>query len=466
MVFSSITFLFYFLPVTLFLYFVVPKRFKNPVLLAASLVFYAWGEKWLVLLLLLSVAIGYAAGMLMDRWRGKAAARAVFVISTVLLLGFLVYYKYTDFFIANFNAVTGLDVRLLGIALPIGISFYTFQILSYTIDVYRGNVPVQRNPFRLATYVTLFPQLIAGPIVRYSTVAEQLAERTHTLEKAAYGVSRFIAGLGKKILLANQLGEICSRFKETADGSVLYCWIYAIVFTLQIYFDFSAYSDMAIGLGKLFGFDFPENFNYPLTAASVSDFWRRWHMTLSSWFRDYVYIPMGGNRVPAARLVLNIMVVWLLTGFWHGASWNFIIWGVLYGLLLLAERFLFKGRIEKLHVVNHIYVILTVVLGFVLFDAASLPEAGRVIGGMFGFCDLPAVSQEGLYVLRSGAVLICLSILGATPLPKRLYEKLSMTKAGGAILAVAKPVALGALLLLCTAYLVDGSYNPFLYFRF
>ena len=335
MLFSSIPFLYYFLPCVIVLYLIAPKKLKNTVLLLASLFFYWWGEPKYVVLMVLNIAFGYVCGLLIGKFRGKAISKLFLALSVIVSVGILGYFKYADFMIANFNVVTGLSVPLLKIALPIGISFYTFQLLSYTIDVYRGDVPSQKNPITLAAYVALFPQLIAGPIVRYSDVAAQLSERKHSLEYISAGIRRFIIGLAKKVLIANAMGELCEIFKASGDKSVLFYWLYAIAFCVHVYFDFSGYSDMAIGLGKLFGFDFMENFNYPFISKSLSEFWRRWHISLGSWFRDYVYIPMGGNRVGKYRLILNLMVVWMLTGLWHGAAWNFVIWGLYFGVLLM-----------------------------------------------------------------------------------------------------------------------------------
>lgn len=466
MLFSSIPFLFYFLPVVLILYCIAPKKVKNLVLLLASIFFYAWGEPKYVVLMGVSILCGYVFGLLIERNRENRWAKVFLIASVVVCVSFLAYFKYMDFFLANFNAVTGLHVPLLKIALPIGISFYTFQILSYTVDVYRGTVPAQRNFIHLATYVSLFPQLIAGPIVRYKDVAEQLEERSHTWDKTALGVRRFTLGLAKKILIANALGELCSMFRASNDKSVLFYWLYAVAFSLHIYFDFSGYSDMAIGLGKLFGFDFMENFNYPYISASVTEFWRRWHISLSSWFRDYVYIPLGGNRVSRGKWFRNIFVVWLLTGFWHGAAWNFIVWGLYFALLLVVEKLWLGQWLAHHKGLGHVYVILLVMISFVIFNAADLGEAGHDIAAMFGAGDLPLISREFVYDLRSYAVLLVLALVGATPLPKRLVERWKKNETGNLALCALEPVVLAVLLLTMTAYLVDGSFNPFLYFRF
>lgn len=466
MLFSSIPFLYYFLPCVLILYFVVPKCLKNTVLLLSSLVFYAWGEPKYVLLMAVSITLGYVFGLLIEIWRGTKLSKLFLILSIVTSLGLLGYFKYADFFIANFNAATGLSVPLLKIALPIGISFYTFQILSYTVDVYRGEVKAQRNYISLAAYVALFPQLIAGPIVRYSDIAAQLESRTHSFSNVALGTRRFILGLAKKVLIANALGELCDIFKESNDKSVLFFWLYAIAFTLHIYFDFSGYSDMAIGLGKIFGFDFLENFDYPYISGSITEFWRRWHMSLGSWFRDYVYIPLGGNRVSKARWFLNIFIVWMLTGFWHGAAWNFIVWGLFFAILLIIEKLWLLKPLKKSKVLNHIYVMFFVIISFVIFNAADMKEAFSYIGGMFGAGGIPFISEEWLYYLRSYGVVLIVAIIGATPLVKKLILSVKKKSTGEKIMNIAEPIMLVALLLVITAYLVDGSFNPFLYFRF
>lgn len=467
MLFSSIPFLFYFLPCVLILYLIAPKCLKNTVLLLSSLVFYAWGEPRYVIWMLLAITLGYIFGLLIERFKEKKRISKLFMILSVASsLAMLGYFKYVDFFIGNFNAITGLSIPLLKIALPIGISFYTFQILSYTVDVYRGNVAAQKNPIDLAAYVALFPQLIAGPIVRYSDVAEQLKSRTHTLEKTVLGARRFMIGLGKKILIANILGELCDTFRASDDKSVLFFWLYAVAYSLHIYFDFSGYSDMAIGLGKLFGFDFLENFNYPYISASITEFWRRWHMSLGSWFRDYVYIPLGGNRVSRMRHLFNIFVVWMLTGFWHGAAWNFIVWGLFFAVLLMVEKLWLLKYLKKSRVLSHIYVVVLIIISFVIFDASSMGQAFSYIGSMFGAGGYPLVSTEFLYYLRSYGVVLILGIIGATPLPQKLWNRIAATGIGSNIMTFAEPIALSALLLCCSAYLVDGSYNPFLYFRF
>ena len=466
MLFSSVPFLYYFLPATLLLYLIAPRCLKNTVLLLVSLVFYAWGEPRYIVVMLASVALGYVFGLLIERFRGKRAAKVFLTLSVASSLAFLVYFKYADFFITNWNAVTGFAVPLLEIALPIGISFYTFQILSYTVDVYRGEASAQKNPINLAAYITLFPQLIAGPIVRYSDVDRQLGERTHTLDKTALGIRRFILGLAKKILIADALAAFCSDFSVSGEKSVLFFWLYAIAFSLQIYFDFSGYSDMAIGLGKIFGFDFLENFNYPFISGSITEFWRRWHMSLGSWFRDYVYIPLGGNRVSKARGLFNIFVVWMLTGFWHGASWNFIFWGLFFAVCLLAEKLWLLPHLKKAKVWNHFYVLILVLFSFVLFASEDMETLLFNVKGMIGLGGVPTVTAATLYYLRSYAVIFAIAIVGSTPLVKKALGAIRDRRIGERVVNVAEPLALTALLLVMTGYLVDGSFSPFLYFRF
>ena len=462
MIFSSIPFLYYFLPVVLLVYGLTPRKGKNAVLLLFSLVFYGWGEPKYLAVMLVCTALGYGFGLALGRAGRPGVRKALLAASVLSSLSFLVYFKYADFFLSNFNALTGASLPLLQMTLPVGISFYTFQILSYTVDVYRGEAQVQKNPIDLACYVTMFPQLIAGPIVRYTDVAEQLKQRGRgDFQK---GASRFLVGLGKKILFANLLGEVCAAWRGTQDGSVLFSWLYAVSYTLHIYFDFSGYSDMAIGLGALLGFRFPENFNYPYIAASVTEFWRRWHMTLSRWFRDYVYIPLGGNRKGMGKQLRNILIVWLLTGFWHGAAWNFLCWGLYFAALLILEKLVLLRFLEKHRIFGHVCLLLAVVFGFVLFDAATLSGAWDCIRGMLGLEGLPIASAEGAYLLKSNALLLILAALGATPLPKHIAKVLEARCPKAA--ALLHPAALCVLLLICTAYLVDGSYNPFLYFRF
>ncbi|SHO43251.1 MBOAT family O-acyltransferase [Anaerocolumna xylanovorans] len=467
MLFSSITFLYYFLPVVLLLYFLMPFRYKNMVLLIASLIFYAWGEPVYCILMLLSILQGYFIGLRIEGTADSRKAKVLMASSIVISLSILGFFKYFDFFIANVNKVTHLSLPFLRIALPMGISFYTFHIMSYTIDVYRGKVKAEKDILAFMTYAMLFPQLVAGPIVRYADIAKQLHEREHSLSQCYLGSRRFVAGLAKKVLLANSFGVLCTKFQDSSDKSVLFYWIYAIAYTLQIYYDFSGYSDMAIGLGKIFGFQFIENFNYPYISKSITEFWRRWHISLSSWFRDYVYIPLGGNRVSKFKHIRNILIVWMLTGFWHGAAWNFILWGLYFAILLILEKYCFPKWTEKGNaVLSHIYVMVLVIISFVLFNADSLSQAGSDIGSMFGLSDIPFVSTQALYYLSSYGVLLLVGITGSTPLFKVLYEKFAEKGKGAFLFVILEPVVLCSLLLVITGYLVDGSFNPFLYFRF
>ena len=461
MLFSSVTFLYYFLPAVLILYFLVPRFLKNAVLLISSLVFYGWGEPKLLGLMIFTILMFYFCGLMIGRSQSQKAKKLWLTVSIVISIGLLGLFKYADFFIDSFNAVTGLSVPLLRLALPVGISFYTFQSLSYTIDVYRGNVPAQRNPISFGAYVALFPQLIAGPIVRYVDVARELNERQHSWEDFCLGLRRFLVGLGKKILIADNFALLMKLFRESEGKSVLFYWLYAVAFMLNIYFDFSGYSDMAIGLGRIFGFKFIENFNYPYLSKSVTEFWRRWHMSLGSWFRDYIYIPMGGNRVSKSRWVFNILTVWMLTGLWHGAAWNFVLWGLLFGILLMIEKWV--PAIQKLPVwLRHGYVLLIVCLSFVLFNADSLSQALSDMGGMFGFAGVPLVNGESLYYLRSYAPLFLMGIVGATPIVRDTARKVAEKPWG----AIPEVLLMALLLIVCSAYLVDGSFSPFLYFRF
>lgn len=466
MLFSSIPFLYYFLPIVMLVYFAVPKCVKNGVLLAASLIFYAWGEPKYVVLMIISIVVGYAFGILLGACSAAGIRKLLLVCSVLIHVGLLGYFKYADFFIENWNGLTDSSVPLLKLALPIGISFYTFQILSYVVDVYRGEVPPQKNIVKLAAYVAMFPQLIAGPIVRYQDIAKELDKRTHSFENFALGSRRFVFGLAKKILIANTLGELCNIFKSSDEKAVLFYWLYAVAFSLHIYFDFSGYSDMAIGLGRIFGFTFPENFNYPFISRSITEFWRRWHMSLGSWFRDYVYIPMGGNRVSRGRWLFNIFVVWLLTGFWHGAAWTFLAWGLFFAVFLIAEKMWLLKALEKAKGWNHVYVILLVLISFVIFNATDMKEAFSYIGGMFGAGGIPFTSPEFVYYLKSYGLTLLIALTGATPFAKRMVEKFAKTETMRNIENLIEPVALVILLLITTAYLVDGSFNPFLYFRF
>ena len=467
MLFSSIPFLYYFLPLVLAVYFLTPRAGKNAVLFLSSLLFYAWGEPKFCIFMLLSILQGYVFGRLIEKNRRRTKRSKLFLTASVCLsLGLLGYCKYADFFISGLNAVTGTSIKLLHVALPIGISFYTFQILSYVVDVYRGSVPAQKSFLKLGTYIAMFPQLIAGPIVRYAEIAPQLDSRQTTLEDVSSGACRFVIGLSKKVLLANVLYELITAFQQSRDLSVLYFWLYAVSFALQLYFDFSGYSDMAIGLGRIFGFRFSENFNYPYISASVTEFWRRWHISLGSWFRDYVYIPLGGNRVSKAKWLRNILVVWMLTGLWHGASWNFVLWGLGFAVLLVAEKLVYGRLLQRTHVLKHVYTLLLVTLSFVLFNADSVSEAFSQLGAMFGAGGLPLVSTEGVYYLKSYAGTFLFAAIGATPLVSNAISRFGKTRFGAQALTVLQPLVMLALLAACTAFLVDGSFNPFLYFRF
>ena len=469
MVFSSITFLFYFLPIVLLSYYLVPKKVKNIVLLISSLFFYFWGEPKNILIMILMIFVSYIGGLVIDKLREKKSKfiKLFLFIIIVIDLSALFYFKYIDFLIRNINLYLENKIDLIGVVLPIGISFFTFQIISYLIDVYRGDTKVQKNIFKLALYVSLFPQLIAGPIVRYKDVAEQIDERTHTIEKFSNGIRRFVIGLSKKVLIANILGELAGAFGTSSDGTIVFYWLYAIANMLQIYFDFSGYSDMAIGLGKMFGFEFLENFNYPYIATSITDFWRRWHMSLSSWFKDYVYIPLGGNRKGLKRQIINIFIVWFLTGLWHGANWNFILWGVYFGTILLIEKvFLLKVLDKTPKVINRIYVLFTVLISFILFSNEDLNIALQNIKGLF-VSDVGFISNVSLYYLTSYLVVILIGIIGSTPLLKNLINKLSSKNEKiKKVINVLEPVVLTMLLIISVSYIIDGSFNPFLYFRF
>ena len=465
MLFSSLTFLFVFLPIVLGVYYILPMKAKNIWLLLSSLFFYFYGEPKYLILMLAVITVSYIFGLLTERAEGKSR-KALLTVSVLLSLSALLFFKYTDFFLGTVNSVFGTDIGLLKLALPIGISFFTFQAISYNIDVYRKDVPAQKNIINLALYISLFPQLVAGPIVRYSDINNSLNSRTDSLEGFSYGVRRFVIGFSKKVLLANSLGSICETFRDTPEKSTLFFWMYALAFTLQVYFDFSGYSDMAIGLGSMFGFKFVENFRHPFVSTSVTEFWRRWHISLGSWFRDYVYIPMGGNRVSTPRFFFNILTVWFLTGFWHGADWTFIIWGLYFAALLMIEKSIPKRIKDKApSFIGHIYLAFVVLIGFVIFNANGVDGAIYDLKGMFT-PSYPLVTDATLYYLRSYAVLFIIGIIGSTPLVKTAVNKFSETKAGAKITAVLEPIVIIGLLTAVTAYLIDGSYNPFLYFRF
>ena len=465
MLFSSLTFIYFFLPTVLILYFVIKNRtWRNAVLLIASLVFYSWGEPKYVFLMLASTLAAWLCGLAMDRTRErKALSRAILIISLVLMLGSLAVFKYLNFFVENLNRIDGIALKVQSIALPIGISFYTFQILSYLIDLYWGKVSVQKSYFRFTLYVSFFPQLIAGPIVRYETVEREISLRHENWDDAVSGMRRFTLGLAKKVLIANNVAAVAFYiYSSNSAGSAAY-WLAAICYTLQIYFDFSGYSDMAIGLGRIFGFHFLENFNYPYISKSVTEFWRRWHISLSSWFRDYVYIPLGGNRVKKQRWILNILIVWTLTGFWHGAQWNFVLWGLYYAVLLLCEKLFWGKALEKLPAaVRWLYTMFIVTVGWVLFDITDFSKLGHVLGVMFSFTPTSwATLLSGDVSKLFNLAFIIPGILFSFPIAKKI--SFGGRSAASAIAANCLYILLFAL---CIAFIMSSSYNPFIYFRF
>lgn len=461
MIFSSLPFLFFYLVAVLAVYKLSPLKLRNLILLVVSLFFYGWGEPVYIIIMLLSIVVDYVHGMLVERWRedDRKARRAV-ASSVFFNLAILVFFKYWDFIAGNLNALTGLQLPVLGLPLPIGISFYTFQTMSYTIDVYRQDAPVQKNPIVFGAYVTLFPQLIAGPIVRYKSVADQLEERREDLDKFVSGVRRFTVGAAKKVLLANAIGQLWDQSLASQNLTAVGAWLGLAAYAFQIYFDFSGYSDMAIGLGRMFGFEFLENFNYPYISRSVVEFWKRWHISLTTWFREYVYFPLGGNRVPKWKWIRNILIVWTLTGIWHGAGWNFLLWGLYYGAWMLAER-LFLGKwLEKLPgAVRHIYTMFIVLIGWALFAVEDMGRLGAYFSSLFGGGGwFNAVDG---YRLRTYLPTLVILIVGSTPLMGKLWDRL-----GERTRAVLQPLLVLGALILCTASLVDAGYNPFLYFRF
>ena len=465
MVFSSITFLFYFLPIVLAIYYIAPKKYRNLILLISSLLFYFFGEPKYGIIMVISIISIYFHGIWIEKAKNTKYKKIPLISGVFISIAVLFYFKYFDFLIENINLWLDKKIDLFGIILPIGISFYTFQMISYMVDVYRGDAKVQKNFVKLATYISLFPQLIAGPIVRYTTIEEQLENRTYSFEKFSLGIRRFVIGLSKKVLIANILGELVKVFGTYNDGTVLFYWLYAIANMLQIYFDFSGYSDMAIGLGKMLGFEFLENFNYPYIASTITDFWRRWHISLSTFFRDYVYIPLGGNRVSKIKWIRNLLVVWFLTGLWHGAAWNFIIWGLLFGVLLILEKTIFKNIIEKIpQIIKHIFVLLIVMISFVIFSGNKMEDIIMQILGLFGIGTAGVVSTVSIHYLKSYLIILLVGIIGSTPLIKKLAEKLE--NKFPKIINIAEILLITALLILCTSYIIDGSFNPFLYFRF
>ncbi len=461
MIFSSLPFLFFYLVAVLAVYKLSPLKLRNLILLVMSLFFYGWGEPVYILIMLLSIVVDYVHGMLVERWRedDRKARRAV-ASSVFFNLAILVFFKYWDFLAGNLNALTGLQLPVLGLPLPIGISFYTFQTMSYTIDVYRQDAPVQKNPIAFGAYVTLFPQLIAGPIVRYKSVADQLEERREDLDKFVSGIRRFTVGAAKKVLLANAIGQLWDQSLASEGLTAAGAWLGLAAYAFQIYFDFSGYSDMAIGLGRMFGFEFLENFNYPYISRSVVEFWKRWHISLTTWFREYVYFPLGGNRVPKWKWIRNILIVWTLTGIWHGAGWNFLLWGLYYGAWMLAER-LFLGKwLEKLPgAVRHIYTMFVVLIGWALFAVEDMGRLGAYFSSLFGGGGW--FSAVDGYRLRTYLPTLVILAIGSTPLMGKLWDRL-----GEKTRAVLQPLLVLGALILCTASLVDAGYNPFLYFRF
>ncbi|SHH90164.1 alginate O-acetyltransferase complex protein AlgI [Sporanaerobacter acetigenes DSM 13106] len=468
MVFSSLIFLFVFLPITLLIYYISPRPIRNLVLFIVSLIFYAWGEPIYILIMLFSTFFDYFNGLFMDKYRdNKKITNLVLINSLVVNLGILCFFKYYGFIITNINNFFSLNLKTLDLPLPLGISFYTFQTLSYTIDVYLDKVPVQKNIISFGTYVTMFPQLVAGPIVRYSDVAWEIDNRKESLGLFGEGAELFVIGLSKKVLLANSIGALWKSVKAIPieNVSILSAWLGIIAFTFQIYFDFSGYSDMAIGLGKMFGFNFMKNFDYPYISKSVTEFWRRWHISLGTWFKEYVYIPLGGNRLGRLKQYRNLFIVWFLTGLWHGANWNFILWGLYYFVFLVIEKtYLNKWLKDKPKFISHIYTLLVVIIGWVFFEFENISEGMKFIQTMFGIGGNPVYDGTALYYLYTNWILFVVLAICSTPLLKKRVHKLKEdinTKE-----SIVYSLIILLLLFLCTAYLVNESYNPFLYFRF
>ena len=455
MLFSSITFIYVFLPILLITYYLTPTKYKNIILLIFSLLFYSLGEPKYIIILILSCIINYYLSKLLNK-------KIILIIAIIYNIGQLFIFKYTDFFISNINTIFKSNISLTYIIMPIGISFFTFQALGYVIDVYNKKHKPAKSLLEFMTYISLFPQLIAGPIVRFSDIKNELTKRTINYEKISLGIKRFIIGLSKKVLLANILGEFTTLVIEE---SFVYNWLKPIFYTLQIYFDFSGYSDMAIGLGLMLGFNFLENFNYPLIANSITDFWRRWHISLSSWFRDYLYIPLGGNRVSTLKWIRNLLIVWFLTGFWHGANWNFIIWGLYFGILLIIEKLFLKRFLDKTKIIKYIYTLLIVIISFLIFSTTNINELFNSLKNMFLINNIPLINKTTIYYFRSFIVLLIISIISATPILKITINKIKQTKLNK-IIEVLEIFIYFGLLTLSTAYLIDESFNPFLYFRF
>jgi len=457
MVFSSITFIYFFLPAILIAYYIVPKKHRNLVLLLFSLLFYFYGERNIVLIL--SCLLNYTFGTII----GKTKDKKYLILGIITNIAILMYYKYSNFFISNINEILNSNIQYLNLILPLGISFFTFQNISYLIDVYKKDVPAQKNVLKYATYITLFPQLIAGPIVRYKDVDNEISNRKEDFENFSNGVIRFIIGLSKKVLIANTIGEMASILNQMVTKTVLSHILEAIGYTVQIYFDFSGYSDMAIGLGLMFGFHFKENFNYPLIAKNITDFWRRWHISLTSFFRDYIYIPLGGNRVSKVKWIRNILVVWMLTGLWHGAAWNFIIWGTYFGILLMIEKLVIGKYLEKIpKIMSRIYVLLIVMISFIIFNGEGVADILQKLGGLFGITSTKFATAESIYYLKSYFIVLIIGIIGSTPMLTNFFKKAKMQKIANAV----EPVFLMAILLVSTSYIIDSTFNPFLYFRF
>ena len=464
MVFSSISFLYYFLPISLILYFLIPNRYKNTILLLISLVFYFYGEPKYILLLIFSCIFNYYYGKYLEN--STKYRKTILIINLLINFGILFYFKYFNFFIDNINSIFNTNIYISKIIMPIGISFFTFQATSYVIDIYKGKVKSAKNIFEFATYLALFPQLIAGPIVRYNDIQKSLNDREHNCTNFGNGVKRFIIGLSKKVLIANVLGELSKNLVSLTSKTILSYWFKAISDTLQIYFDFSGYSDMAIGLGLMLGFKFLENFNYPFISSSITDFWRRWHISLSSWFRDYVYIPLGGSRKGNVRRYINIFIVWMLTGLWHGASWNFILWGLYFAIILIIEKIFLLNFLNKHKIFGHIYTMFLIIISFVIFNETSLVEIYDFITNMFNFKNVPFSNIETIYYIKNYLVIIIAGIIFSTPIIPNIISKLKENIFIKKISIILTPIIYISLLLLVTAFIVDESFNPFLYFRF
>ena len=463
MVFTSITFLYYFLPIVLLIYFITPYKYRNGILLLSSLIFYFYGEPKYILLMIFEVLLAYFSMLIVSKSNNKL----LYILTIIIHILLLCIFKYLNFFTSNINSIFNINLPLSNIILPIGISFYTFQIISYEIDVYKKRVNVQKNLLKLATYIFMFPQLIAGPIVRYSDIEHELDKRKHSFDNFSYGVERFMIGLFKKVLIANTLGELSNILITSTDISILLYWIFAVSYMLQIYFDFSGYSDIAIGIGRIFGFHFLENFNYPYMATSITDFWHRWHISLSSWFRDYIYIPLGGNRKGVKKQIRNILIVWLLTGLWHGANYTFIVWGLLFGIMLIIEKFILSKYLKNTpYIIKRIYTLFIVLISFVIFRADNINEAFNIIKGLFGFNTKVFSNSFTIYYLKSYFIILLLGIILSTPLLSNIITRLRKNNVVNKIINLFEPLLIILILVLVTACLIDNSYNPFLYFRF